>query len=342
MKIILPILSILIFLSCQNQTNVSPKKKYAYIEGKINYKKEVDSILVDINQAVSTYIPDSDISKFNKLKSGEAVKLNDHFKENLDESEIIQESTDGFFDPSVMPLVNYWGFGYKEKKPVNKIDSIAVDSILKFVGWEKLEIPFYHHTFHNGMEGVMILNDSISKNIQNAQLDFSAIAKGYAVDVIAEFFEEKNIQNYLVEIGGELRTKGVNDKGKLWTTAISTPKINAQLNDFHAIIQVENKGIATSGNYRNFHQVGEDWYGHTINPKTGFPEKSNLLSVTVLADDCMSADGFATAMMVMGLEKAKALTEKLEYLDAFFIFANEKGELETLYTKGFEGKVVRQ
>ena len=143
-----------------------------------------------------------------------------------------------------------------------------------------------------------------------------------------------------MEIGGELRTKGKNSRGKIWTTAINTPRINAQLNEYEAIIKVNNKAIATSGNYRNFHEVNGEWYGHEINPKTGFPEKSNLLSVTIMANDCMSADAYATAMMVMGFEKSKALTEKLNNIDAFFIFANEAGELETFYTKGFEGTIV--
>ncbi len=344
----LPFIFLFIFFSCQNEPQVSTPN-FLKIAGQTmgttyhltyedslgrNFKKEVDSILVEINQSVSTYIPDSEISKFNNNEKFELGKYK-HFEKNLLTSREVFFKTEGYFDPTVMPLVNYWGFGYQEKRSVNEVDSFRVDSLKKMINLEKINI----YT-------TRIVDDKAtqvffpSKVNPNTQLDFSAIAKGYAVDVIANFFQEKNVKNYLVEIGGELRTKGKNAKGNLWTTAINTPKINAQLTDYEAIIRIDNKAIATSGNYRNFHEVNGEWYGHEINPKTGFPEKSNLLSVTIMADDCMSADAYATAMMVMGLEKSKALAEKLENIDAFFIFANEAGELETFYTKGFEGTIV--
>ena len=228
-------------------------------------------------------------------------------------------------------MVNYWGFGYAAQKPVEKIDSLAVDSIQQLVGFEKIEIL---------IGDVLRDRSKVSKLIDNVQLDFSAIAKGYAVDILSKFFEEKKINNYLVEIGGELRCKGKNPKGNIWTTAINTPRINARLTDYEAIIKVANKAIASSGNYRNFHEVNGEWYGHEINPKTGFPEKSKLLSVTVMADNCADADGYATAFMVMGLEKSKTLANQLDGIDAFFIFANENGELEQIYTQGFEGKII--
>ncbi len=348
-------ISIISFFSCQNESQISTPKFFK-IAGETmgttyhityedslsrNFKKEVDSILVEINQAVSTYIPDSEISKLNKAAENEEVKMGEHFKQVVISSDIIFQKTDGFFDPTVMPLVNYWGFGYTDKKAVLNTDSMAIDSLRKFIGWEKIETGTIEHSTNENDTLVFILDDYISKLNTNTQLDFSANAKGYAVDVVANFFEEKNSKNYLVEIGGELRTRGENSKGKIWTTAINTPKINAQLTDYEAIIKVNNKAIATSGNYRNFHEVNGEWYGHEINPKTGFPEKSNLLSVTIMSDDCMSADAYATAMMVMGLEKSKALAEKLNNIDAFFIFANEAGELKTFYTKGFEGAILK-
>ena len=352
MRKFLPSLFIILFFSCQNEPQISTSK-FSRIAGKTmgttyhityedesgrNFKKEVDSILVEINKAVSTYIPDSEISIFNKSEKGKLIGIGEHFKNVLLNSEIVHTEANGYFDPTVMPLVNYWGFGYTAKKPVLQVDSLAIDSIQNFVGWENIIYG----------DAIDELNDTLispfikilSKNYSNTQLDFSANAKGYGVDVIFNFFQEKNLKNYLVEIGGELRTSGKNAKGKLWTTAINTPKINAQLNDYEAIIKVKNKAIATSGNYRNFHEVNGEWYGHEINPKTGFPEENNLLSVTIMADDCMSADAYATAMMVMGLEKSKALVEKLNNIDAFFIFANEAGELETFYTKGFAGTIV--
>jgi thiamine biosynthesis lipoprotein len=337
-------LFVILFFSCQNEPQVSTPK-FLRIAGKTmgttyhityedelgrDFKKQVDSILVEINQAVSTYIPDSEISKFNKNQEFNAFDR--YFRDVTLASQKIFQETDGFFDPTVIHLVNYWGFGYTEKKAITEVDSFKVDSLKFSIGFDKIKINCDGTTY-----GLMC---SYRKSNKNTQLDFSAIAKGYAVDVLSNFFQEKNSKNYLVEIGGELRTSGKNAKGKTWTTAINTPKVNAQLNDYEAIIKVKNKAIATSGNYRNFHEVNGEWYGHEINPKTGFPEKSNLLSVTIMADDCMSADAYATAMMVMGLEKSKVLVEKLNNIDAFFIFANEAGELETFYTKGFAGTIV--
>jgi len=273
-------------------------------------KKEIDELLVDINQGVSTYISDSDISFFNQKKSVFPNKdFDTHFIRNFFFSQEIYKKTDGYFDPTVMPLVNYWGFGYKSKKPVTQIDSVKVDSLKQLVGMDKINV-----LGRKGYKGHLIFYDLL---------------------------ERKNIENFLVEIGGEIRCKGKNPKGKLWTTAINTPEINSKLTDYEAIIKVDNKAVASSGNYRNFHQVNGEWYGHEINPKTGFPEKSKLLSVTVLTDKCSHADAYATGFMVMGLEKSKALVDQLERVDAFFIFANEKGELEQNYSKGFENIIVK-
>ena len=350
MRKFLPFLFLILFFSCQNEAPVSSPQYFKIVGNTMgttyhmtyedslgrNFKKEVDSILVEINQGVSTYIKDSDISLFNFNE--EMNFTNDEMEPNyflrvFFASQVIHKETEGFFDPTVMPLVNYWGFGYQEKKPVSNIDSLKIDSLKQLVGVEKIEADCGGNGHGHYCK--------FSKENPKIQLDFSAIAKGYAVDVVAEHFEKKGLKNYLVEIGGELLAKGKNIQGKLWTTAINTPKISAGLNEYEAIVTLNNKAIASSGNYRNFHKVNDEWYGHEINPKTGFPEKSNLLSVSVLADDCMSADAYATAMMVMGLEKSKALTERLDNLDAFLIFANEKGELETFYSSGFEGNVLK-
>ena len=304
-----------------------------------NFKTDLDFLLQKINEGVSTYIKDSEISKFNQAGQNVEVPVGIYFLQNLIASKEIFEKTNGFFDPTVMPLVNYWGFGYTAKKPVERIDSMAIDSIQQLVGFEKINSTF-EYVVEPGDKVASKTYSTISKSISNVQLDFSAIAKGYAVDILSDFFEGKKINNYLVEIGGEIRCKGKNPKGKTWTTAINTPRINAKLTDYEAIIKVANKAIASSGNYRNFHEVNGEWYGHEINPKTGFPEKSKLLSVTVMTDNCAFADGYATAFMVMGLEKSKSLANQLNGIDAFFIFANEKGELEQTYTKGFEGIIL--
>ena len=348
-----PYILILFIFSCENEKpNTTPN--YLRVAGETmgttyhityqensgkNFKTKIDEILVLINQGVSTYIKDSDISLFNQAEKSIEVPVGIHFLNNLIASKEIFEKTNGYFDPTVMPLVNYWGFGYTDKKPVMQIDSFTVDSIQQFIGFEKINSSFEyivekHDKVHQKRYG------TISKSISNLQLDFSAIAKGYAVDVISDFLEGKKINNYLVEIGGELRCKGKNPNGKTWTTAINTPKIDSKLTDYEAIIQIDNKAIASSGNYRNFHKVNGAWYGHEINPKTGFPEKSNLLSVSVLSQNCIKADAYATAFMIMGLEKSKELVNQIDRVDAFFIFANEKGMLEQFYTKGFEGVLV--
>lgn len=341
-------LYIILFFSCQNPTPVSTSN-YSRISGETmgttyhityedslnrNFKPAIDSILLEINQGVSTYIADSDISKFNtnqqtEFKNYEATS--NYFLEVYFSSQEVFEKTEGYFDPTVMPLVNYWGFGYQEKKPVTETDKVKVAELQKLVGLNKIKSECKENSYGH--------NCTLSKSNPSIQLDFSANAKGYAVDVLASFLRKNKSKNYLVEIGGELIARGKNPKGKTWSTAINTPKINAQLTDYEAILEVEDKAIATSGNYRNFHEVNGEWYGHEINPKTGFPEKSKLLSATVMANDCMSADAYATAMMVMGLDKSKALAEKLYNVDALFIFANEAGDLETTFTDGFKNTI---
>ena len=353
MRKFLPILFILFIFSCENEKQ-DTTSNYLMVSGetmgttyhitykddlKRNLKADFDKLLVIINNGVSTYIKDSDISLFNQAKALEEIPVGIHFLNNLIASKEIFEKTTGYYDPTVMPLVNYWGFGYTDKKLVLQIDSLTVDSIQQFVGFEKINSTF-EYLFEEGDKVAQKKYGTISKSVSNVQLDFSAIAKGYAVDIISDFLKDKKINNYLVEIGGELRCKGKNPRGKIWTTAINTPKINSKLTDYEAIVQIDNKAIASSGNYRNFHEVNGEWYGHEINPKTGFPEKSNLLSVSVLAKNCILADAYATAFMVMGLDKAKELTNQLEGIDAFFIYANEKGELEQVYTDGFVGYLI--
>lgn len=294
----------------------------------INYQAQIDSLLKAINQEVSTYIPDADISIFNqkteKIFTISADK-NPHFVANLLASQKIFEQTNGSFDPTVMPLVNYWGFGYTEKRTVNDADKLKIDTLLQSVGFNKLAI-----TTTDGNTYV------INKANPQMQLDFSAIAKGYAVDVVGNFLASKGIENYFVEIGGETVCRGKSPRGDLWALGISVPSKDAKVTDVEEIVKITNKGLATSGNYRNYH-TAEDGsvYAHTINPKTGFPEKSTLLSATVVAENCMIADAFATAFMVMGKDATIELAESLPNIEIYLIFGNENGEMQTFYTKGF-------
>jgi len=260
-----------------------------------NYQAPIDTLLKSINREVSTYIESSTISKVSRAKrffdtENDSYRLinrphltsikNQFFVDNFLAAKFIHKRTDGYFDPTVLPLVNYWGFGYAEKKPVAKVDSVLIDSLMQFVGFEKIEMKLDSFVY------------KIHKKSAGVKLDFSGIAKGYGADAIGWLLEDQGIQNYLVEIGGEVRARGKNAKGKFWTIGINVPKEEAATTDFEEIVSLENKSIATSGNYRNFYEFEGKKYSHIINPKTGFPEISNLLSASVFTDDCMMADGF--------------------------------------------------
>lgn len=344
LQVLLILLLLITFVSCKTDPPAEAQNTgYARIKGKtmgttytvtyqdveqINYKSQIDSLLIAINQEVSTYIPDADISIFNQKTDKEfTVSLlnNPHFVANLLASEKIYQQTEGQFDPTVMPLVNYWGFGYTEKRAVTNIDHLKIDSLLTIVGFDKLAIEV---TTDN--------NYVISKQNPKMQLDFSAIAKGYAVDAVGTFLSNNGIENYFVEIGGETVCKGKSPRGDLWILGISTPSKDAAITDIEQILNITDKGLATSGNYRNYHTADDgSIYAHTINPKTGFPEKSNLLSVTVVADNCMTADAFATAFMVMGKDAAIELAETLPNIEIYLIFGDENGTMNTFYTDRF-------
>ncbi len=285
-------------------------------------KDEIDSILVAINDEVSTYIPESIISQFNVIKSEFELPPNGgHFINNLLTSYEIFEETDGYFDPTIMPLVNYWGFGYSPKRPVTAVDSIRIDSLMSDVGLEKLDYRKKGNQFKLGAF--------------NGELDFSAIAKGYAVDYVAQYLLQQECLNYMVEIGGEVSTAGVNEKGTPWIIGINTPHENSDYQDFIEYLSLSNVALASSGNYRNYHEVNGVKYGHTINPKSGYPEINNLLAVSIVASNCNIADAYATACMVMGYDKAQELINKVEDVEACFFIGSKDGSIIKNYSNGF-------
>lgn len=278
-------------------------------------KNTIDSILIDVNNSLSTYISNSEISKFNKNGSLEISSL--YFYPVAKKSLDIFKRTNGAFDPTVMPLVNAWGFGFKNK---SVIDSNLIDSLLLLVDFNKIEFD----------------EKSASSLMSEMMLDFSAIAKGYGVDVIADFLKSKNIKNYMIEIGGEVVCSGVNEKKNSWKIGIDNPKFQEEGGEQLAqIIELNNLALATSGNYRNYYK---DKNGvkrtHTLDPKTGYPVNHSLLSASVKAKDCMTADGYATALMVLGLEKGKELSHKVEEIEIFLIF-DDNGKLGTWSSEGF-------
>lgn len=282
---------------------------------------EIREVLEQVDKALSMFNKNSIISAFNNNIDTTA---NEMFSEVFNLAMDISQKTDGAFDITVAPLVNAWGFGFKEGVLP---DSSTVKEILENVGYQS----------------VALIDNKVVKQNKNTMLDCSAIAKGYGCDVVARLLDSKNITNYMIEIGGEVVTKGKNSKGTDWKISISKPTENTATNQngHQAIISITDKGMATSGNYRNFRIENGKKYAHTIDPRTGFPVQHSLLSATVIADNCAKADAYATAFMVVGLEKATELC-KADNIEAFFIYANEKGELQTLATEGFNKFLIKQ
>lgn len=348
-KLLLLILFFLGFLSCKNEGAEKPvlhrisgqtmgtNYNISYLSNDPSVTKVLmDSILIDINNAVSTYIPESRISQFNmdsmalNYSDIEEVKSliyaserNIHFENNFRIAKDIYTKTQGFFDPSIMPLVNYWGFGYKDKKAVLEIDSVEVRSLAKLCDFSQWKIS----TDSSGL--------NLTKPL-NAELDFSAVAKGYAVDVLAEFLQNNGITNYMVEIGGEIFCSGNNGNSDHWKIGLSKPEIAASIKDLQSIIQLSDKAMASSGNYRNYYDVNGRIYGHEINPLTGFPEINELLGVTVLADNCAEADALATAFMVMGKSRTMEWLSLNSDVESVLFFRSENGEIDQIPLNGID------
>ena len=283
--------------------------KIIYFGDSKDYSKSIDSIFDATNNSVSTYIPTSLISKVNK---GDAtVEIDTIFKEVFIKSKEIFVETDGFFDPTVGSLVNAYGFGPKKTKL--DLSQNQIDSIMNFVGLDKVSLK----------------NSQIVKSNSNVYLDFNSIAKGFGIDLVARFFEDQGINNYLVEIGGEIRTKGAKEEGKPWAIQVVNP-VDADNNGGYTKINLSDKSMATSGNYRKFRIADNGTkYVHTVNPKTGLAQESNLLSASVIAaSDCADVDAYATAIMAMGLEKAKVFLEKRPDLKVILIYSDSNNELK--------------
>jgi thiamine biosynthesis lipoprotein len=299
--------------------------------------KEIDETLHQFDLALSSYIPNSILSKLNNYSAG-TFKYKDSlnfFNRCIEQSRFVYELSSGNFDPTVYPLVDGWGF----MKNIEQVpDSMTVDSLRGLIGFR----DGYHFKFNvKGKDSLC----RIIKYTPNAKLDFNALAQGLSVDVICELLEEKGAQNYFVEIGGEVRVKGLNSEGVLWTIGIDQPveKSSALNRVLQEIVQLDNKSIATSGSYRKFYEKDGIKYSHTLNPRTGYPVKHSLLSVTVVADNCALADGLATAFMVMGTEntiKFIKLNKDLD-IDIFLIFQNVKGRQETYMSKGFKSIILK-
>lgn len=285
-----------------------------------DYQEEIDSLLMEFDRSLSIYLPGSVISRINNNEKD--VKVDSLFRVVFYKAKEVNELSDGAFDITVGPLVNAWGFGPELRE---QIDSTLIDSLIQFVG----------------MDNVRIEEDMVIKSEPGVKLDVNAIAQGYSVDIIAGFLGRKRIKNYLVEIGGEIRAAGRKKKGTAWKVGVDKPYDNNYIpgQDLQVILALEDNSMATSGNYRKFFEENGMKYSHSIDPKTGYPVRHNLLSVTVTAPDCMTADAFATAFMILGLEKSVKLVKKLEKIEAYFIYADIDGNFCTEFTDGF-GKII--
>ncbi len=276
-------------------------------------KKEIEACMMEVDASLSMFNPESTIARINAGTANEADSL---LTVVFNLSQQIYQATNGCFDPTVAPLVNAWGFGFKNGELPNEQQ---VDSLKALVG----------------LDGISLVEGKIQKRDTLMIMDFSAIAKGFAVDQVAHLLHSKGIKNYMVEIGGEVIVKGKSSKGKAWRVGIAKPNEDESRDNgqYEEILELQDKAMATSGNYRNFY-VTEDGrkLAHTIDPHSGYPVQHSILSSTVFAPDCATADAFATSFMVMGLEKAKQVLEKHPELEVFLIYTDKDGQYQTYNT----------
>jgi thiamine biosynthesis lipoprotein len=286
-----------------------------------NLQPEVDSLLKQFDRSVSSYLPSSLLSRMNR---NDSTAMADRIFETIfDKSMEVSASTDGAFDITVGPLVNAWGFGFSKRENVT---NALVDSLLPLINYRN----------------VRLLNGKLEKTDPRIRIDFDAIAQGYTSDWLAGFFESKGIRNYLIDIGGEVLGMGRKPDGRCWSVAIEMPSRNREdERKIQAVLSLENKAISTSGSYRKYYEENGVRYSHTIDPSTGYPVKHNLLSVSVLASDCMTADAYATAFMVWGVEKSKEFLVNHPEMDVYFISDDGKGGFSVYWTPGFDRYLVK-
>ncbi|MDD3037341.1 FAD:protein FMN transferase [Bacteroides sp.] len=279
-------------------------------------KPEIEAELKRFDFSLS---PFNDSSVISRVNHNEELVTDTFFQKCFNRSMEISRETKGAFDITIAPLANAWGFGFKKG---TFPDSLMIDSLLQITGYEKVKL----------VDGKVVKDDS------RIMLSCSAVAKGYSVDVVAHFLDRKGIKNYMVDIGGEVVVKGKNPKDGLWRIGINKP-IDDSLSrqqDIQTIMELTDVGLATSGNYRNYYYKDGKKYAHTIDPRTGYPVQHSILSSTVIAKDCMTADALATAFMVMGLEEAEKFCKADPRIDAYFIYSGKDGEFKTYFTEGMK------
>ncbi|MBK9359083.1 MAG: FAD:protein FMN transferase [Bacteroidales bacterium] len=280
----------------------------------ISYQQDIDSFFRAFDQSASIYQKESIISRLNNNDS--TARADDVFTYVFNKSMEVSEKTDGAFDITVLPLVNAWGFGFTDPM---KLDSSQVDSILPLVNYRNVKLT----------DGRLVKTNPAIK------VDFNAIAQGYSADLIGQLLESHGIENYLIDVGGEVLARGTKPGNIPWKVGIEKPAENADdARELNTVVNLSNKALATSGNYRKYFIRDGVRYSHTIDPKTGFPVNHTVLSVSVLADDCISADAYATSFIVMGLDKTKKFLAQHPELDAYIIYSDDSGKLTTWSSDG--------
>lgn len=290
---------------------------------RVQIQNEVESLLDKYNMSLSTYLSESNISRFNNADSLLHISLQDdpYFLPVLEMSRELYDKSHHSFDPTILPLLEYYGFGSNKDHSGQK-SNVNLDSIMTLIGYDKINWSVVDDTL------------IISKQLPGIRLNFNSIAKGYGVDLVAMLLEKNNINNYLVEIGGEVRTKGMSQRSAKWRLGINTPSPDASVSDFLITIDIKDGALATSGNYRDFYTKNGVKYVHITDPRNGLNKESSLASATIIAEDCATADALATACIVLGLEESMALIDGLEGIEACFIeLAEENYKLH--FTENF-------
>ncbi|GAB5400668.1 MAG: FAD:protein FMN transferase [Aureisphaera sp.] len=330
MKNIFPAILLVLLFSCKEEKKAPELRTMQgnafgttfgiqyFTEGDIDIQKGIDSIFQVVNTSVSTYMPDSDISKINRGDS--TVVVDAIFKEVFELSEWMHRESNGYFDPTIGVLRNAYGFG--DEKPLAEIDSLTLDSLMNYVGFKKVQLTD---------------RGTVKKDNPNIYFDFNAVAKGYGIDLLGEYLEANGIENYLIELGGELRAKGTHiTKEQPWVAGIENVNSGLEDRSYDQIIYLKDMSMASSGNYRKFRidsATGKK-YVHTINPLTGKAEQLSITSATVLAPTCAEADAYATAFMAMGLSKAKRLLKESVDIEAYFTYINSRGQAQYFMSGG--------
>lgn len=321
-------MSILCFASCGRQSHkivlqgLAQGSYYAvtyYDAENRNFQPEIDSIFHAVDMSVNLWVDSSIISKVNR---NEDVTLDSVFLDNFRIAMETARLSDGYFDPTISPIVAAWGFSYKSG---DSITPQLIDSLKQLVDYRKIRIE----------------NGKVVKENPDMKLDFNAIAQGYTSDLIALFLESRGIKNYLVDTGGEIMARGSKPNGQPWIVGIEKPAENW---DSEQVVQtritLRDKGLVTSGSTRKYTERNGRRYSHCIDPKTGYPVEHNVLSATVLAENSVWADALASICMVMGMEKSLPLIESMNGVEAYYIFVNEQNELETFATEGFRELII--